>query len=328
MDGIFNGVSTDNIQRFFGNMIAFDVSMPHTSTRLSPITFQSFMIRNNILCVNQEQVYEEACKFWKRYSSLSAGMLEQCQGGKVQMDVCEESKPGWNKLIDYFNRVLALQDLFGQFVPYKMHYLAHICYLFAHEKFDDDHAGLCQKAIFHNIMSSVMYDNIIPVANLVFAPILNSLDCRFNEALTLTYTRINQFIDGHCARTMDYKRFDIDRLRALQEIVKEGLQGIHEKRYDDNNWEGSFLKCLTSSALIKSDIDVCELSDSFERDGMKCCKVVNKLMQARKLYSSNAFQNDPDGATDYLLDAWSLLKQGLESYNIPSDKEKSNHENH
>ena len=323
MDGVFQGCSTDQIDKFFGNMIAFDVSMPHTSTRLSPITFQTFLIRNNILCVNQEQVYVAACKFWKRYSSLSSGMLEQCQGGKISMDTCEEPKPGWNKLIDYLNRVLALQNLFGNFVPYKMHYLAHICYLFAHEKFDDEHAGLCQKAIFHNIMCTMMYDNIIPTVNLVFAPILNSLDCRFNEALTLTYTRINHFIDGHCARTMNHKEFDIERLRALQEIVREGLQGIHDRKYDDDgNWEGSLLKCLTSSALIKSDVDVCELSDSFERDGMKCCKVLNKLMQARKLYSSNAFQNDPDGATDYLLDAWSLLKQGLESYNISTDKKE------
>ena len=79
---------------------------------------------------------------------------------------------------------------------------------------------------------------------------------------------------------------------------------------------------MVESSLIKSDVDVCELHESFERDGMKCCKVLKMLMQARNLFDKNAFDGDPDGAGDYLLDAYAIINKGLESYNVGTDKKK------
>ena len=79
---------------------------------------------------------------------------------------------------------------------------------------------------------------------------------------------------------------------------------------------------MVESSLIQSDVDACELHESFERDGMKCCKALKKLMKARSLFDKNAFDGDPDGAGDYLLDAYAIINKGLESYNVESDKKK------
>ena len=326
MDGVFSGVATANVERFFGSMIAYDVAMPHTSTRLSPINFSVFLVRNNIFCMNQEQVYGAANKFWERYNNMTPGFLEKCQG-KLYMNLCEEECSGWNKLVDYLNRVLKVQE-FGDHLYYKMHYLAHVCYLFSHETFDDVSDGNCQKALFHNLMSCVMYEHLIPCNNITFAPIINFADVRFSEAIVLTCARISQFIESHCARTMNFKEFDLQRLLALKQIVKDSLTQIYENKYNDNDWKAGFIKCMVESSLIKSDIDACELHESFERDGMKCCKAINKLMKARKLFDKNAFDGDPDGAADYLLDAYALLNKGLESYNVGTEKKKVKEKKH
>lgn len=320
MDGVFSGVATANIERFFGSMIAYDVAMPHTSTRISPINFQTFLVRNNILCLNQEQVYDAANKFWTRYNNMTPGFLEKCQG-KLSMNMCEESCPGWNKMVDYLNRVLKVQE-FGDHLYYKMHYLAHVCYLFSHETFEDTNAGNCQKALFNNLMSCMFYEHLIPCNNLTFAQVINFADVRFSEAVVMTCARISQFIEAHCARTMNLKDFDLSRLMALKQIVKDSLTQIYEHKYDDDSWKAGFIKCMVESSLIKSDVDVCELHESFERDGMKCCKVLKKLMQARNLFDKNAFDGDPDGAGDYLLDAYAIINKGLESYNVGTDKKK------
>ena len=320
MDGVFSGVATANVERFFGSLVAYDVTMPHTNTRLSPLNFQMFLARNNILCINQQQVYDAANRFWRRYISFTPGVLDKCQN-PYSLSICEEEKPGWNKLVDYLNRLLCVQD-FNDHLYYKMHYIAHICYLFSNETFPDVNSGNCQKAIFNEIIQDVTYERLIPTNNLAWIPVLNHADARFCEGVTMACAKASHFIETHCARTMNNKEYDISRLVALKEIVTSGLTAMYDKKYEGEMWKAGFIECLARASLVNTDMEMCELKDSFNRDGMKCCKVLNKLIKARTLFEKNMINDDPETATDYLLDAYTLINKGLQSYNIPTDKEK------
>lgn len=317
MDGCFTGVPTDNIEKWMSNLIIFDTSAPHTKTRLSPITFTDFLGRSNIMCLNQHQVYEAANKFWRRYLSFSPNLLESIHEND-DLSICEVEHTGWNKLVDYFNRILEVQKFSNTY--YQMHYLAHCFYLFSTEDLGFGDNKNCYKIIFNEIVSPILYETCIPVTNCFWPSILNYTDMRFRERLVLLCARISSFIESHAGRTMNTKQFDERNLKALYKFIKDGMAAIHENKYNDELWKVPLVNCLVQSDLIRADMEACELHDMFERDGMKCCSALRQLKNIRERYDKNALNDDPDFAIDCLLDVYMTLKKGLESYNIPKEE--------
>lgn len=313
MDGCFQGVPADNIDRFLSLMILSDSALPHTSTRMSPITFTEFLARNSILCLNQMQVYDQACKFWRKYLSFSPKILEAAQG-KTPMDICEQEHAGWNKLVDHFNRILDVQQFTNAY--YQMHYLSHCFHLFYLENFKNSEERCCMRAIYNQIISPILYESCIPVAQYFWLPVMNFADMRFKEVVVLLCARITAYIEAHAGRTMNTKEFDKRNLETLFGIVKEGLQGVHENKYNDELWKVPLCRCLSQSAVVQADVDSCELHDSFEQDGMQCCKALRCLKNMKTRYDRDYLDNDPDQAIDLLLDTYSLLKAGLDTYEI------------
>jgi len=319
MDGIFSDASTDSIEKFFARLIVYDVAMPHTKTRLSPITFSEFLIRNSILCINQYQVYDAANKFWRRYLDLTPGLLDMIPK-PYDMSVCEEEHPGWNKLIDYFNRILDVQKFEGN-KYYQMHYLSHVCYLFYQETFKNSHEQCCMRTIFNEVVAPILYEPIIKVASYTWMPVLNFADMRFDESVVTLCARVSGFIETHSGRLMNHQNFDVSRLQSLQHIVNEGLHGIYDNKYNGDHWKTSLVNCISKASILKADMELCELHDSFARDGMKCCRAFDILDKCQNHYEKNLFDDDPDGAIDELLDVYSALKKGLESYNLSGAKQ-------
>lgn len=317
MDGLFSGVSTDNIEHFFMSMIVFDVGFPHTDTRLSPITFNDFMIRNQVLCINSMQVYNEACKFWARYFSFNKAMLRSAHD-KYDLNICNEPHGGWNKLVDHLNRLLDVNRFEGN-PYYQMHYIAHCCHGFFCEKFKDAEEYKTNKIVFNEIISPIIYDPVVPT-QYSFLPILNFADLRFMERVAMMCSRIDAFMENHCGRTMNHHEFDINHLKMLYDIVTEGLKGVRDNKYNGNAWLQQLQQCIAKTTIIQADVNACELKDVFERDGMKCCSVLKVLKRIGQRNERNAYSDDPDLAFDELLDAYKLCADGLKSYNIPEVK--------
>lgn len=320
MEGVFAGVTTDAIESWFSNLIVYDINFPHTSNRISPITFTEFLGRSSIICTNQEQVYDCANKFWRRYVSFTPDILNKIRG-KYNLDICEEEHAGWNKLVDYFNRILDVQK-FDNNHYYQMHYLSHVCHLFYTENFSCVDERSCNRTIFNEVISPILYAPNIPVAKYFWLPVMNYADMRFGERLVDVCLRASAFIENHSGRSMDPEKYDIKHLNNLYNIVKQGLDGIHANKYNDNLWKVPLIECLTQATIIKADVDACELHDSFEQNGMKCCGVIKKLQKAKDRFEKDIL-DDPDIAIDQLLDCYSLLKKNLASYNIPAPTKKA-----
>lgn len=320
MDDIFIGNSTEAVEDLFANMVVSDVSMPHTSTRLSPITFTEFITRNNILCTIQGDVYAQANKFWQKYLSLTPDLLKKCQG-PFNMDKCEEKHGGWNKFIDYLVRALDVESFTGH-PYYQMHYLAHVNYLFNADNFDDDKIiNICYRSIWAEIMKYVWYKKSIKTKT-VWAPIMNYSDLRFSDGLNNMIHAAKIYIESHSGAFFDMKRFDVHRLQALKEIVCEGLKGVYSKKYVGDTWTENFVKCVSSSMMIKTDVELCEAYDSFEQDGMKCCKALHRIDKMKHKYERHYFDDCPDDAMDAMLDILGDINKGLESYKDVIEKEQ------
>ena len=312
MDNIFFGNSTEAIEDLFANMVVSDVSMPHTNTRLSPITFTEFITRNNILSTIQGNIYTHANKFWQKYLSLTPDLLKKCQG-EFSMNRCEEEHGGWNKFIDYLMRIVDVEAFTGH-PYYQMHYLAHVCYLFNKENFDSDKLiNICYKSIWTEIIKFVCYKKVIKCST-VWTPIMNYSDLRFGDGLNNTINAAKVYIESHSGVSFDLKRFDVHRLQALKDIINEGLKGVYSKKYAGDSWTENFVKCVSGSMMIKTDMDLCEVRESFEHDGMRCCKPLKRIDNIKRRYENHYYDGCPDDAIDSMLDVLSDINKGLAGY--------------
>lgn len=322
MDGCFHGVPTDSIERWFSGMIVYDVAMPHTRTRVSPITFTEYLIRNSILCLNQEQVYDQMNKFWRRYLNVSGNILDKLQNEKGwNLSICEEEHPGWSKLVDYFNRILDVQKFDGN-KYYQMHYLSHCCHLFYHETWKNQEEQDCNRTIFNEIMSPILYEPCIPVQRYIWLPVMNFADVRFHENLVTLCAKVSSFIESHSGRSMNFKQFDQERLKFMMNIVKGTLTDIHNNKYNDELWKVPLSLSIAKLNVINADMKSCEMYDSFDRDGMKCIGAMRELQGIRKRFEQGEYNDAPDDAIDSLLDAYTVIQKGLKSYNIPEEAVK------
>ena len=318
MHGIFNGLPAESVERFFTNMIAFDASLPHTKTRISPITFQTFLARQGIVCLDVLGMYNQANEFWKKYLEVSPGILERVQG-KYDMTIVEQQHPGWNTLIDLLNRVIDAEKFDGH-PYYQMHYLAHVCFEAA--KLDNDNKDkLYYMSIFHDCISTVLYDRFMPVSPATFAPILNYTDIRFNEGVTIAVAKSNMFISSHAGSSIDPETYDQARLRALMDVVEGTLNGI-VKHKSTNAWMESLNRGLTSAGILNADYNSCELKQTMEDNGICCSKPFKWLNKIRSRHEKGHYNDNPDEAIDDLLDVYSAIKDGYNHYHLDQKGEK------
>lgn len=318
MHGIFSGIPTEMTERFFSNLVAFDASLPHTTTRISPVTFQTFLTRNGIVCLNMLEVYNTANNFWQKYLEITPGILERVQG-KYNLSKCEETHDGWNALIDLLNRVKDVQDFDGH-PYYQMHYLSHVCFL-ASQMDLGDKEGLYYKAIFQDCVSPVLYDHLVPTPFAVFAPIMNYTDIRFNEGVTLAVAKSSMFIHCHSGGSVDPDEFDKSRLKALKDLVEGALKAIVENK-NNKMWTTPFQQCLASSGLLNADYNCLELKPAFEANHTCCGKTFKWLNKMRARNEKGLYNDDPEAAIDDLLDIYSSIKEGYEHYNMSIKKKE------
>lgn len=329
MNQIFGNVPADSIDKFFFRMFLSERGMPHTSTRISPITFTDFMSRNNILCTNQLEVYDTANKEWKRFlNSFEGGRPKDFDRLIVEMDKSEEPRWGWCKVIDLMNRILDVSKFRDNYC--QMHYLAHVCHLANIERFhENDEENIYHKTIFKNCISPIVYPIMIPTLRYTWTPIVSYTDVIFEESVTMMCTKVSDFISSHQASSANVDAIDRTRVLALGELCVAALKEIKTNKYNAN-WSGNLNSLLTSVALIASDLRMCELYDEMERDGCKCVRPIKKLSRIKKSFDANRYE-DPNDVIDDLLDVYTILDDCLKCYNMGSmkeltdSKEKNNH---
>ena len=327
---IFNGVSSDNIDSFFMQMCISDSLLPHTYTRLSPITFQEFMARNNIMCLNQRQVYDAACMAWRMQLKAVPGTILNDAHRGMDYDKCEKPHPGWIPLIDMLNRVLDIENISiksdSTRLYHQMHYLAHVSYLAdVTPMCDDKEDDIYFRTMFRDCISPMLYPTLIPAAP-IWAPVMMFTDMRFSEAVVLTLSKVSNFISTHCGRLSDAQEIDKTRLMAMHQTVKEALDVVHKNKYDDGVWQTGLGALLTRLMIIRADLNACEMKDSMERDGCKCIRRFRQLHKIKKMFDADHLDNNPETAIDLLLDTYADLKSDLRSYDINGSELATNKE--
>lgn len=323
-DRIFTGVSSENIDTFFAHMCMSDSLLPHTHTRLSPITFQNFMTRNNIMCLNQRQVYDAACAEWRfRIKSLSEDVLKAAHPS-VNYDICEQPHFGWSPLIDLLNRVLEVENICkgntSEIRYHQMHYLAHVSYIADVTKFSDDDNDLYFRTMFRDCISPILYTFLIPAAP-IWSPIMMFTDMNFSEAITKMVTNVCNFISTHCGRTSNAQEIDVTRLGAIKQTLHEALELVSKNKYDVDVWKSGLGILLTRLMIIRADLKACEMHDVMERDGCKSIRRFRQIHRMKLMYDKQQL-DDPEIAIDMLLDAYAAVGNDLKSYCVGEGGEK------
>jgi len=316
MSAATNSVTDKNLRDFFVNMFLSD-PVPHTPTRISPISFREYLARTNVITLQQKSLYKQACAFWRETFETGPFRNVVMANG---LSICEEQQCSWNPLIDHLKRLTRAMEF--EFDHQRMHYVAHVCYLMGEVEDDKDDNIVYYKSLFANIVSSLCYTNTLN-CSLEFLPIMSSFDPRFTECCTFMCATADKFVQSHLGTTIgSYTKYDIDRLNALKTNVTAALKCIQQnKDRNQEAWTSELSKCLLASALLNADMHACELYRVMERDGLACCKPLRELKRMLKAHEKGQFINDPDEATDCLLDVYSSITRGLHSYNIPTGPE-------
>lgn len=322
MSACFMGVPGQTIERFFLNMCAFDANMPHTETRLSPITFCDFMIRNQVQSINLFGVYEEANKVWKHLVESSPGMMNtNVVRAKFDLDACEKPHTGWNMMIDYLNRFLDVAQM-NDSPYYQMHYIAHVSYLFnkATEKFDRDKC-MTYRTIFNDLISPILYDTLIPTTY-TFLPIRGCTDIRFGECLMNALGKVQGYIYGHAANHMNYTVLDGARCKQFYDDLKEAMTILHNQKYAGTQvWSSSLQAYFNKIMVYQLDAEMFEMYSSFKRDGLQHIGVIEDLMKLKKRFEKGTYGDEADDALDDLLDVYSKLVTILKEIGPAYEKE-------
>lgn len=306
---IFPGVPANHIERFFINMCASDMNLPHTSTRLSPITFNEFMIRNQILTTVPFDIYDEANKIWVKTLEQNPGLFK-LSGLRAthEMDLCEQKHKGWNEVIDYLNRLVDVEK-FDDSPYFQMHYIAHICYLFIKmtDQYEIDKC-MTYRTIFNDLISPILYESCIPTTY-AFLPVKKSTDVKFQHDMTTMLIKVKDYIVSHSANRMNTVLLDGSRVKQFAADVKEILTAIHNVKYmEDNAWKTHLRAYLNRVLVYKYDFEMFELYPVFKRDGMKSIKIVDDLLKIKKHFDAGCIM-DADDAIDQLLGVYGdLLK--------------------
>lgn len=321
-DRIFNGIPAANIDAFFSFMNISDQFLPHTRNRISPITFSNFMTRNNIMCLNQLQVYEAANMNWRIQLRGMPNVLEEVhKHAGTDYSLSEEPHPGWCPLIDYLNRVMDIEKIDSSYA--QMHYLAHVLYLSSQATMSEDKTeDVYIKALFHDCISPVLYPMIIPTVTAFFAPVKMFSDPSFSESVTNALIKINTFIASHCGRTTDTKVVDETRLTAIHELVREALETVHKNKYDNGVWQSGLGLLLNKLMMLKTDLKICEYAPIMERDGCKSFKALRSISKIKRAFDNDHMGDDPEMAIDMLLDTYADVKKYMSSYNMSTDQPK------
>ena len=313
-----NAINDESIMRFANNMIMFDASLPHTSTRLSPLTFTDYSARCGVIGLNMNILYKMCCQIWSRFMFLVPFKKAQ---EPTNMDIVEEVGDGWCKLIEYFNKFLRIEEI--QRKDYKMHYIAHLCWMLQASGLDSDETHLQNVTIFNEMISPVIYPRAFPISVQICPNIVNYLDVRFDEALEQAVTRVKNFITTHSKRSFKSKDFDVSRLIAGEELISDTLKHISEKKNSsDGEWLAPLQNALSRARYINTDISACEDFIKLRDDGLKCIEVYERLDKLRKRFTGSKVIDDPDYAMDKLLDIYTLVSKGLKSYHVSVDKLK------
>lgn len=313
MDTIFNGVSSENIEKFFFNMFASDVLAPHTRTKLSPITFMNYLAMNAVTVYNQYEVYVEACKMWERFVKNNPGVFEMPARKQHDMEQAETPHPSWNMLFDYLQRFLEVEKISAPY--FQMHYIAHVCNNFYRATEDptiDQGERDGYRTIFNQVINPILYEPIVP-ARYVWLPIECYTDIRFSMDLENTISRIKTYINTHTATKVDFNELDKVRTKQYKEDIESLIKDVYANKFKGyDKWaplvEGFFAK----HNLYKLDASLYENFNRYTLDKFKSVQIIDGLDKLQKKFIKGRFVDEPDDLIDALLDV------------RPTDKETTN----
>ena len=305
--GIFHDVDNSKIDSFFTQMFLSDVTMPHSHSYLSPITFSQFLDRNQIRTFDPRSVYDEACQRWRIFSQIHPEVFDNNTQKQIDFNLAEKpSENSWHILIDFFRRILLtmkIKDLY-----FTMHYLSHVCreFLDATTKTLSARDAVYTRAVFTQIIGAMLYDSIVPT-QYYFLPVKNYTDASYPGSLEQTMIRVQTYILGHTAQSMQIKKLDDIRTDIVKKELHSALSGLVKYKHNEQRIQETMLKLTNSMKVYKIDQDAFELSETMVRDGVKSAVAISKLSKlGDKIYEGKVSQ-DPDELIDRLLDIWCLL---------------------
>ena len=257
MIGSMHGVPKRNLEAFFGSMVLYDVSMPHSHLCLSPITYNEFAIRNQFITISPCDTYEMANAYYAEKIRLMGDHFLSESHKICNFDKIHEKGEGWNPLISWLLKLEYLKE-----VPYanmQMHYIAHICYQaqkeFAAEK--DSEIGVAVRTLFTDVVSPILYDPLIPV-NYAFLPVMNFMDARFSDRIPILLNKVSAFIDRHKGMG-NVKDLDKQFCQFLQKEAENTITQICQKKDGEyQTWAEMISQFVAKAYILESDIKMHE----------------------------------------------------------------------
>jgi len=304
--GCFQEVPNSKIELFYREMILSDITMPHTSTHLSPVTFSQFLDRSQIKTFNTMAIYQEANEYWKELYDQAPNILSTGPRGENDLDMAERPDTNaWHVLIDYFRRALRVEKI--KEVHFTMHYLAHVCraFLEATSSIEDQRDMLCTRAIFTQMMNPILYESIVPAAY-AFLPVKFYTDAVYMPSLQAMIARVKTYVTGHTAQYMQPEKLDEDRCACLKKELHSALEDIVKHKRNFKHVQDSMSRFANSIKIYKIDNDAFELSGTMKRDGIRSAVAIAKLDRLGNRTASGRI-DDPEEIIDSLLDVWSIV---------------------
>ena len=297
----FVGVSTEATEKFFMNMIVSDVSLPHTSQRLSPITFCEFMARNQVFVMSPLDIYEEANKVWRKFVA-NGKIIQVAHKKEVDLDQADIKHDGWNVMIDHLNRLLHVTKM-SDYPSYQMHYIAHVCHNFYQATLAMDPVKCAAyRTLWNEVVSPVLYEPLVPT-RYAWLPVENYTDLRFGMDLAKVVENANGFILSHIGRLTSHREYDASRCEQIKQDCEATIKAIYESKYTDYKvWSQALSKFIARNELRIIDAEICELYPQFKVNGMRIIPLFEKIERLKKRFEKGLYEDDPDEAIDDLLD--------------------------
>ena len=323
MAAIFNGITTsENIEKFFLNMIVSDCNMPHTTSHLSPITFVEFMARNQIVAFNMFDIYDEACKAWVKFQSNGTNVIGCTPSRPKTMEKAEEEQTSWHPLIDHLKRLLFVSEINSPY--YKMHYIALVCNNF-YRKTDTEGYDVATKHgyrfIWNQIIEPILYDPLIPT-NYFWLPIKNYTDLRFTDDVETMVRRSQAFLASHTGSTADFDAYDKARQVQYRTYIERFITAIYTNKYNDPaTWQPAANLFFNNCLILSLDMTLHEMANTpmFITSGFQSLKTMDRIKKLRQRYEKGQYVDDADGLIDKLLD---IMPRDVEAVDSQDDKSK------
>ena len=313
-----NGVTDEMFIAYVTNLFASDCSLPHTSSRISPLTFLDYVSRSGIMTLNINALYCNVNELWSKFIGMDIATLRKTQGN-FSMDIVDVPGRGWTKLIEMLDRFIRVQDI--ENYHYKQHYISHLCYINKHNGRYDDLEHRNNFLLFNEIISPVLYPTILTPSTNEFDHVMSVTDARFPVAVNMAVKRALEFIQDHSKVKKGKDKFDMTRIIAGINLVKGELSALTQKlkSKSQDGWEIHYSHTLTQANFILFDINQCEDLDGLRKSGAKCIDIFEKLDALKRAFDKKQFSGDADHARDRMLDVYSFIKQCLESYELNED---------